>query len=237
MKRHKTILLAVSVIIFFLTLLILYINQSDRFNNVSVLTSPELRHQDIPIDWDTVNPEWKGVAEQHLEKMREIESKNPIASRPDYIFDREFFEIKSPYILKYLSNYHIYTTKYSAFAVRKDGVITQIASPALDWSAKGGEQYYTSPKYSQFISEQQIQVENEETAIGIVKLSEDIYRFAYKLSDGWKHRATKKDNVWEVHIDFIGPSDVSIVLAPVWEIVTDEQNNVLEIRHQLGKLW
>lgn len=178
------------------------------------------------VDWRIVEKKWKIFAEQHLEKMRQLDPEQ-----------RKFVEIKSPFISKYLPNYKIYTEKYFTFALRADGEIIQIAKPALDWSARGDESYYRSPQYSNFISKQHIQVVDEKIAIEVIKLTGDIYERSYIGEPvSWKPVVFRKNDIWIVQIEYVGPPEYSIIVPPVWEIVVDEQNYIKEIRHQRERL-
>ena len=192
----------------------------------------EPRHQLVEIDWGSVDPTWRLFAEQHIEKMRQIEAKTPAAKLPEYKFDRVFVEIKSPFILRFLPNYQIYTEQYFTFAFNK--VTKEITDIGNGWGgAVGDDPYYQNKKFSDFIKNQEIQVTNKQSAIDFLKLVEDIYRWSD--SDNltyWQLAANKKGGIWTVQSKYIGPPEYSIIVPPVWEVVTDAQNYVIEVRQQ-----
>ncbi|MEK7181259.1 MAG: hypothetical protein AAB738_02925 [Patescibacteria group bacterium] len=181
-----------------------------------------------PLDWKEAEEKWRVFAEQHIEKMRQLDRE-----------PRKFVEVKSELISKYLPNFRIYTEKYFTFALRVDGDIIEIAKPALGWQAKwvgpgeeDYESYYRSPEYSDFMSKQRIQVADSQTAIEVIKLTEDIYNRSGYEPSWWEYTASKSRNIWTIRIEWVGPSTYSIILPPVWEIVVDEQSNLKEIRQQ-----
>lgn len=228
--RNKLIITAVIIVVIALVTL-------GYFSFLKRSSSPtqdvsESRHQLVEIDWNSVDPTWRLFAEQHIEKMRQIEEKTPAAKLPGYKFDRVFVEIKSPFISRFLPNYQIYTEQYFTFAFNKAS--KEITDIGNGWGgAVGDDPYYRNQNFSDFIKDQKIQVTDKQSAIDFLKLIEDIYRWSDTDNlTYWQLAANKKGGIWNVQSKYIGPPEYSTMVPPVWEVVTDAQNFVTEVREQ-----
>jgi len=185
------------------------------------------RFQLIPIDWNKSDPRWKEFAQQYLEKMQQVGQGTPAAKLPGYKFDRVLVEVKSPLISKFISNYRIYTDKYSTFVFASDGEVIDLTKY---WGgAVGDDPYYRNPQFSNFIKKQNIQINDETGAVEIIELIEDIYREPFD-EPNWKHKVSKNNEIWQVVNTYFGTA--SVLAPPVWEIVTDGQNHIIEVRQR-----
>ena len=229
----------IPIIIFLIAILALislglfsYFKKPTNVNENNVVQNKNgSRYELLTIDWSKVDPVWKTFAEQHIERMRQAESNTPRSKLPGYKFDRVFVEIKNPFISKFLPNYQFYTEKYFTFAFNKGS--KEITSIANGWGAVGDDPYYRNQEFSDFIKTQKIQITDKQNAIEFLKLVEDIYRwFDSDNVNYWRFKAEKENNIWVVRYEYIGPPENSIMLPPVWEIVTNGQNYVTEVRQQ-----
>lgn len=230
--------------IFFLTVLIIIITlasfgyfsffkkPSDPIQNGTTLNKSEPRYKLVEINPENVDQTWKAFAEQHIERMRQIEAKTPSAKLPGYKFDRVFVEIKSPFISRFLPNYQIYTEQYFTFAFNV--TTKEVTNIANGWGgAVGYNPYYRDQEFSNFIKNQKIQATNKQGAIDFLKLVEDIYRWSD--SDNliyWELKAKKDGGIWVVQSEYIGPPEYSIIVPPVWEVVVDAQGYITEVRQR-----
>lgn len=185
-------------------------------------------------DWKTAEAKFQNFVQEYLVKMRELDERNLRAKLPDYKFDREFAEIKSQIISKYLVDYRIFTDKHFNFALNKDGHII-----VLGKTMPGNFSYSTTPDFetineSSLLNRLGIKIINGETAIEVVKLIESIFKIHGSVDDSgrkhWTMRAEKVEDIWKIEVKYVGPLGYSIAVPPYWEIVVDSQDNVKEFR-------
>jgi hypothetical protein len=159
---------------------------------------------------------------------------------------RQFTEIRSDLIYKYLPKFKFFTDGYGIFALNISGDITHIRR-------SGG---LAKPGLSDFMMKQEIRVTDASIAIEAVKLMKDItsapnsirmlkantdnYRIFnksyYRRISGddsdWRYHATKESDLWTVQMEFIGPPETCIMLPATWNILTDHIGRIKEVRQQ-----
>lgn len=185
-------------------------------------------------DWREAETKWKLFEQEHLERMRQIGAKTPAAKLPDYKFDREFMEIKSPLITKYLPNYRIFTEKYFEFVLGKDGHIICLGET---WPGK--LPFQSAPDFelmddSAFLRTLEIRVNDARTATEVVKLVRVLHSrnptTGSELIANWVMKTQKKQDFWIITMDFVGPPHVSIMMPPSWKISVDEKNQIMKFK-------
>ena len=139
------------------------------------------------------------------------------------------------------------------FALSIEGEIVDLESGA--WSMPNGGKYSRNHKISDFLKTQNIVVSDANSAIDVAKLVEDIsftpgkvmylksntnnfrifdkryYRSILSKELDWKHNVEKRKGYWKITQHYVGPP-ASIMMQPAWEIVTNQQDRLVEIRYQ-----
>ncbi len=199
--------------------------------------------------WAAARHKWLEFVGPYLSRIRQ-EEHNPSI---------QYIEMRSDLVSKYLPRQRIYvieTTragKSSIFALSITGEITDLGIG--DWMAHKGEKYFRNRKLSAFLGTQNIKISDPDTAIGITKLAEQISRapqdvvilrrstnnfsiFDKRLypcrcgETNWRYKAKKRNKIWRVDEEYVGPPVMMIMEPPQWEIVLDENNRFVEMRHQ-----
>ncbi len=187
-------------------------------------------------DWTEAEAKWKAFSEKHLDKMQKLSKSSEL---------RQFTEIRSDLIYKYLPKFKFFTDEYLIFALNISGEITPLGMGL--WSLK-------NPEISDFMMKQEIKVKDASIAIEVVKLMEDIMSAPnrigvlkintnnYKIFDKdmyrrlsgddsqWKYNVTKENDIWTVKPEYIGSAQH---MAPtISEIVVDNIGRIKEVRQQ-----
>lgn len=198
--------------------------------------------------WAAARHKWLEFVGPYLSRIRQ-EEHNPSI---------QYIEMRSDLVSKYLPRHRIYVIEItrmgrsSTFALSITGEITDLGIG--DWMAHKGEKYFRNRKLSAFLGTQNIKISDPDTAIGITKLTEQISRapqdvvilrrrtnnfsiFDKRLypcrcgESNWRYKAKKQNNIWRVDKKYVGPP-VMLEKPPIWEIVLDENNLFVEMRHQ-----
>jgi hypothetical protein len=198
--------------------------------------------------WAPARNKWLEFIGPYLSRIRQ-EEYNPSI---------QYIEMRSDLVSKYLPQHRIYvieTTRAgrsSTFALSITGEISDLGRG--DWMSHKDEKYFRNRKLSAFLSTQNIKISDPDTAIGITKLIERISRAAQDVvilrkstnnfsvfdkrlypcrcgESNWRYKAKKQNKIWRVDRKYAGPP-VMMEKPPKWEIVMDEKNCFVEIRHQ-----
>jgi hypothetical protein len=203
---------------------------------------------EIARKWALARREWLQFIEPHVERLRQQDNDPTI----------QWVEMRSRLLSEYLSGHIvrlIETTRSGRsciFAVSVSGEISDLGSGA--WSQKKGQEYFRSVKLSDFFRVQDISVADADTAIGIIKLTEEISyapgqatmlrrstnnftifdsrlyeRFSW--NENWEYDAKRKAGYWLVTRSYVGPP-ASIIVPPRWEIVLGKKGQLVEIRYK-----
>jgi hypothetical protein len=188
-------------------------------------------------DWKEAMDKWLVFANEHMERMKKHDLTLPRAELPGYKFDMEWVEVKSKLITKYLPDYKIFADRRFDFILDKKGHIICLGET---WPL--GRPFVSAPdlevkKYSEFIRGLKIRVNDEETAIEMVKLKKIVYDGNGYVDDKelglreqtWKYRTSKKNKIWYVRMGYIGPP-ASITGPPAWKIELDQDEYVRVIK-------
>jgi hypothetical protein len=189
------------------------------------------------LDWSEALAKWAAFSEKHLDKMQEL---NKSSER------RQFTEVRSGLIYKYLPKHRFFTDEYLIFALNLSGEITPLGMGLGS----------VKPEMSGFMMKQEIKVTDASIAIEVVKLMEDIMSAPssikmlrkninnYKIFDKsmyrrlsgetshWKYHATIGNGIWTVQMEYIGPPEYSIITPATWEILVDHIGRIKEVRQQ-----
>jgi hypothetical protein len=170
-----------------------------------------------------------------------------------------FVEYQSQTVSKFLPDYKIYlieTTLISAsklYAVSADGNVFDLKGS--QFSSMSGNGPFKNEPFSNFISKQQIKIEDVNSAIEVGKFIEEL-AFAsdrwmfirhnsnnFKVfkawvfsrngtvdNENWQWFAKKQTNGWMVSREYVGPP-ASIMNTPKWNLVCDEQGRIIEVVH------
>lgn len=168
-------------------------------------------------------------------------------------------EVRTPLIEKYLPEHHVIAKLHGQDGQGDRCIIIRHKNNSksifLDesWSAKTSESAYRVRSVSEFIASLNIQICDEQTAIEIAQLIEDITRSPnavqclmynennYHLFDNkiytsnederknWEYTAKLNNNIWIVMVSYIGPP-VSIMEPPIYEIELTKDQRFKEIR-------
>jgi len=198
--------------------------------------------------WAAARHKWLEFVGPYLSGIRQ-EEHNPSI---------QYIEMRSDLVSKYLPQHRIYvieTTRAgrsSTFALSISGEITDLGRG--DWMGRKDEKHFRNRKLSAFLGTQNIKISDPDTAIGITKLIEEISRapqdvvilrrstnnfsiFDKRLypcrcgESNWRYKAKKRNKIWRVDKKYVGPP-VMLEKPPIWEIVLDENNRFVEMRHQ-----
>lgn len=180
---------------------------------------------------------WTAFANEHMERMKNHDLTLPKAKLPGYKFDMEWVEVKSKLITKYMPDYKIFADRRFIFVLDKKGHIICLGETwPLDKVFVSAPDFEVK-KYSEFVRDLKIQINDEKSAIEMVKLKEIVCDGNGYVDDKelelrertWKYRASKKNKTWYVRMDYIGPP-ASIMEPPVWKIELDQDDCVRVIK-------
>lgn len=184
-------------------------------------------------NWSKAETRWNVFIQEHIERMRIIDSKTPAAKLPNYKFDRQSLEITHSLISKYLTNNRIFTDRYFTFVLRNDGHIIVIGT-----TLPGNSAYKSAPdlevlEYSNFIKNMELSISDNQTAIEMVKLKTIVNGNGYAKDsdwDSWEFKASQNANKWIVNLRYVGDLGASIMMPSSWEISVNEKNSITGIK-------
>lgn len=198
--------------------------------------------------WEKADKKWEEFKEHYLKSVHVQEMKTPAYKHSGESFLTVFEEVKSPLIQKFFPDHKIFRAQpaeatsqpYGAFAISKDGVITDISD---GWSAQSEKDDFRNPNYVRFLQSQNITIENERDAAQLIQLTEPIdirgslkhYKYkAFKQDDNsWYGYRCYGGNFWLNllgRIPFIGRSSCGI-MPTKWVIVLNEEKQVVDFYH------
>jgi hypothetical protein len=189
--------------------------------------------------WRTAENKWLEFVDHFPEKLGYVEFQSQPAS-------------------KYLPGYQLYLLEINTalpklFAVSVDGNIFDLKGN--QFSRVSGNAPFKNELFSNFIAEQQIKVDDINTAVEVVKFIEDIAfaseRWKYMRrnskefkifkawvfsksgtidNENWQWLADKQANGWFVSRKYVGPR-ASIMMLPKWNLICDDQRRIVEVVH------
>ncbi len=167
----------------------------------------------------------------------------------------------SALLRKYLPGYRVYVRMADSFGnetriflAMKDGAVTPL--PDAHWRKRDDEPFWRSPVISEFLRKRQIKVRNEEEAVEVAKLFEELegaanYVAFFKINTRnftvfdsqfieqqfgpkihWQYTPERRGETgWTVTVKYVGPP-ASIRQPPIYEIDLDEQQTLQDLRHR-----
>lgn len=160
---------------------------------------------------------------------------------------------------KYLPEHRLYVRdgaydgKSKIWVVSKGGKISDLSDGM--WISRGASSVYTVDRVVGFVKDQKIKVESAEQAIEAAKLVETIQsapnfvgmlrlntkdytvfdenflKWMYGSDSDWKFSAIKKDAIWEVAKQYIGPP-AAVQQPPTYQITLDAENHFIDLQRR-----